>query len=330
MTETQVQSEGSNAESSIEIITTVPAETARRVAEGTCILQFYQSEPTFRKKVAALTILNSAVDPGIHDIDPNRLSVSKALIENAELNDLLMNRRRFNRSLKAMSLPGGLLTLAGGQYLIPLTLVDRIKELIDQYVATRVTLLTSFEERYPAIRQRAEEKLGDLFSEDDYPEFELIRQAYTVQYRFVSNAVPEELKKVSDRLYKAEQAKVLAECAGAAVGIEDALTKGFAEVVEHFADRLGVDETTGKPLQLHSSVVNKVKEFVNTFADMNVTGKGDLGALVAQAKELLGDTDADTLRADKDFRLRLQEGFTKIQQSATAMIDTRKRRVILE
>ncbi len=313
-----------------ELVQVVSSAVARQVAERSCILEFYQSEPTFKKKVSASSILDSSSEAGIAGIDPTRLSVSKALIETAELRELLMHRRRFNRALKQLSLPGGLLTLAGGQYLIPLALINEVKANIDQYIITRGELLERFGERYPSIIEHAKEKLGDLFDETDYPEFHLIRMAYTVQYKFVSNSVPEELKKVSDQLYKQESKRVLADCAGAAVEIEAALRKGFADLTEHLADRLSVDEATGRPRQLHSSVVDGVKQFIDTFQSMDLTGDAALGELVSQARSLIGGADADSVRSDPALREKLQQGFAKIQESASSLVETRKRKVILE
>ena len=313
-----------------ELVQVVSSEVARQVAERSCILEFYQSEPTFKKKVSASAIIDSSKEEGISGIDPTRLSVSKALIETAELRELLMHRRRFNRALKMLSLPGGLLTLAGGQYLIPLVLINEVKANIDQYIITRGELLERFGERYPAIIEHAKEKLGDLFDETDYPEFNLIRMAYTVQYKFVSNSVPEELKKVSDQLYKQESKRVLADCAGAAVEIEAALRKGFADITEHLADRLSIDEATGRPRQLHSSVVDGVKQFIDTFQSMDLTGDAALGELVTQARGLLGGADADQVRSDPALRQKLKEGFEKIKDSASNLVETRKRKVILE
>lgn len=313
-----------------ELVQVVSSEVARQVAERSCILEFYQSEPTFKKKVSASAIIDSSKEEGISGIDPTRLSVSKALIETAELRELLMHRRRFNRALKMLSLPGGLLTLAGGQYLIPLVLINEVKANIDQYIVTRGELLERFGERYPSIIEHAKEKLGDLFDETDYPEFGLIRMAYTVQYKFVSNSVPEELKKVSDQLYKQESKRVLADCAGAAVEIEAALRKGFADITEHLADRLSIDEATGRPRQLHSSVVDGVKQFIDTFQSMDLTGDAALGELVSQARGLLGGADADQVRSDPALRQKLKEGFEKIKDSASNLVETRKRKVILE
>lgn len=314
----------------VTITHVVSADVARKVAEQSCILEFYQSEPTFRKKVSAASILSHSEVEGIANIDPTRLSVSKALIETAELRELLMHRRRFNRELKTMSLPGGLLTLAGGQYLVPLAYINKIKANIDTYVSVRGELLDRFEERYPSIIEHARAKLGDLFDESDYPPFHLLREAYTVQYKFVSNAVPEELKRVSDAIYKSESKRVLAECAGAAVEIEAALRQRMADLVEHFADKLGVDEATGRPKQLHGSVVASIKDFLATFQDMNLTGDAKLKDLVEQAKGLLGGADADQIRANPELRTRLKEGFAGIQEATAALVETRKRRVVLE
>lgn len=312
------------------LVMAVSPEIAKAVAEKSCVFEFYQSEPTFKKKVAAAEILQSAEDPGIHDVKADRLSVSKSLIKAPELVALLMNRRRFNKRLRSFTLPGGLLTLAGGQYLIPLACVSHVKELVDEYIAVRKELLNKFEEKYPEIIEKAKTDLAGLFDESEYPPFDAIRSAYSVQYKFVSNSVPEELARVSQELYDKERERILTECSGAAVEIEDALRKGFAELVEHFADRLGNDSESGRPKQLHESVVKKVSAFLNTFQDFNLTGDGQLGELVQQAKQLIGTATAGDIREDEDFRAKLKQGFEQIKEASTKLVEVRKRKIVVE
>jgi hypothetical protein len=298
-------------------------DAARKVAARSCILEFYQSEPTYKKKVSAAEIMGGEDEDDDHDFNLGRLSVSKALITAPELTSLLMHRRRFIKALKKLTLPGGLLTMAGGQYLIPIAFVARAKDMIDRYSVVRLELLEKFGEHYYALVEEAKKDLGSLFDPDDYPDFTVIKAAYAVHYRFVSNDVPDFLLGINPALFESESARVLRACGAAALLIERTNRKTFLKLVTHLADRLGMDEHTGGPKQLHSSVVDGVKEFLKAFTEgYDLTDDKDLATLVEEARISLDKLDAKVIREDPELRGRLKVGFEGVRDASAKLVKT--------
>jgi hypothetical protein len=302
------------------IIGDVDDDVARKVSRRSCILEFYQSEPTFKKKIAASEILASRfMGEAGGEFDSRRLSVSKAIISAPELTSLMMHRRRFIKRLREFTLPGGLLTLAGGQYLVPVTFVARVKGMVDEYAEVREELLTKFEERYPDIVLDAQKKLGPLFEEEDYPEFSVIKDACSVHYRFVPNTAPEFLKSVDPELYESEDARVLDACRFTAAKIEFANRWKFLKQVEHIYDRLGADEQ-GNLKQLHSSVIDTFKEFLANFKVYNITDDDSLEGLITDAVNILGNNTASSIRDNGELRDKLHDGFKSLASAASKLI----------
>lgn len=309
---------------------TVSPALAEKIARETCILEIHRHEPGFEKKIDSDTILNSAGDPGIAKIDRKSLSAYKFLITRKEIKDLQRHRTKFFDRLKEMSLPGGMLTLGNGQYLIPVSRITEVRGEIDTYLSERASLLDEFEARYPEIIELARERLGSLFDATDYPAFPALRAQYSTTYKFVSNTVPEEIQKISQQIYEQEQARILAECSAVTGLIQNTLRDRFVDLVNHFSERLGMDEKTGKPKRFHGSNVEHFEAFIKAFSDMNLTGDTDLAELVKKADVLIQGADPGKIRTDAEFRLALETGFNEIKAQADKLVVDRTRKVILE
>lgn len=307
-------------------IETVSQSMAEKIARETCILEVHRSEPGFQKKIDSSIVLNGPNEA----VDPKRLYVTKALVDNKEIKELSKHRTKFFDDLKAMSLPSGLLTIGNGQYLIAVSMVTQVRGMIDTYLSERSALLDDFEFRYPDIIKAAEERLGPLFNAGDYPPFPEIRSGYNTTYRFVSNTVPEEIEKVSKEIYEFEQKRILTLCEGEVDFIQNTLRERFLDLVEHFSSRLGADEETGKAKRFHGSNIDHLKEFVATFKQMNLTGDVVLEELVTKAEALVTDVDPTKVRSDTEFRAELEKGFNDIKAAADKLVVERKRKVILE
>lgn len=312
------------------IMQTVSPALAEKIAKETCILEIHRHEPGFEKKVDSDAILNSAEDPGVSKIDRKSLSVYKFLITRKEIAKLQKHRTKFFDRLKEMSLPGGMLTLGNGQYLIPVSRIAEVRGEIDTYLSERSNLLNEFEARYPDIIALAKERLGALFNSDDYPAFQALRSQYSTTYKFVSNTVPEEIARISQEIYDQEQNRILTECAAVTGLIQNTLRDRFVDLVDHFSERLGMDEKTGKPKRFHGSSVEHFESFIKAFSDMNLTGDTSLAELVKKAEVLIQGADPGKIRTDAEFRLALEQGFNEIKAAADKLVVDRKRKVILE
>ena len=119
------------------VIETVGKDAAEQIAESSCVLEIHKHQPGFAKKIDAQTLFDVSEIPQ-DKIDPKRLNVSKVLVERKEIKKLQSHSRAFFGWIKENSLPGGLLTLGNGQFLISLSMVDIIKQRIDEYLLSLI------------------------------------------------------------------------------------------------------------------------------------------------------------------------------------------------
>jgi hypothetical protein len=311
-----------------EVQQLVSATVARKIADSSFVLEIHSREPSFTKKVDSSEYVEIVKDEA--EISADRITISKRLISKKEIQNLSRHRRVFFRSLRSISLPGGLLTLGNGQYLMPLSFLERSRGMIEAYMIKREELLNEFQNNYESIKETAKERLGKLFDPMDYPPFEMIRACYSVEYKFVSNRVPEEFKKISEEIYAAEKQRILEECAPTAGLIQDFLRSQFIELNAHMVDRLGVDEDTGKKKKFSESSLDKMRDFIRTFSDMNLTGDVELSKLVKQAEGIIEGVDVAKIRSDDEFRAELKASFDTVKNLTDKLVVVKKRKVILD
>lgn len=309
-----------------QIRESINPDLAKTIAEKTCVLEVHRSEPGFQKKIESQLLLNG---PNV-SVNPKRLYATKSTVTSTQLKDLTRQKNQFFDRLKALSLPSGLLTIGNGQYLILVSMADQVKTMIEEFIEERSALLDDFEARYPSIIESAKESLGPLFDPSDYPPFSQVRNTYSLTYRFLSNSVPEELEKVSKELYESEKARIQTLCSAEAEFIQSALREQFLQLIAHFSSILGVDENSGKAKRFHGSNIDKVKDFVSSFREMNLTGDLELEKLASKAELLLSGLDPDKVRDDITFRFNLEEGFNEIKEAASKLVTDRQRKVVFE
>lgn len=304
------------------------AALAKQIAENSAVLEVHISQPWFRHKINSDKFLDASGNGG--NVDPSVIHVVQDVINQKRVKDIMSQRIRFTNALKMLSVPGGILSLGNGQYLIPLKNIEKAIDLINKFEAERNALIDQFEEKYEEIKDEAREQRGVFYDESDYPEFSKIRAKYDLSYRFLSNSVPTELSKVNQKIFEQERARVQAECEKAVDEIRSALRESFAELVEHLADRLQPDEKTGKAKIFHGQRVEKLKDFIDAFANRNLTGDAELEKLTEKARLILDGVSIDEIRKNEDLRGVLGENFETIKQEAAKLVVTKTRSVKLD
>lgn len=303
----------------------ISLETGKRIAENSCVLELHVRQPGFTRKIDSDTFLDKSGNKG--KVDADILHVHQDLIDKKFVKELMDQRAVLLEFVRAWAVPGGMLTLGGGQFLVPLKAIEQITERIHQFGAEREALLDKFGQQWDDIVTDAKVKRGVFFNPNDYPAFKDVRAKFTHDYKFISNTVPEELEKISHDLFVAEHERRMLECAGTARDIQTALRTSMYELSARFADRLGVDEETGKPKRFNKQRLDDINEFLDTFSTKNLTGDAGLEKIVNDARALLADTDVDKIRSDKEFRGSLKKAFEAIAEATDRMVETSGRRV---
>lgn len=274
---------------------------ADNVTESVVVFTLKIRKPGARAKVNTSEIRVQAKHGNGDDAEESSLNVSKELIRHPiykEIGSLDSALRSFVRS---QSLPT---RLAGGQHLLPLGLVERVDARVLAEVERRVALVAKLCDEYEAIKADAEERLGDLYDERDFPSVAAFRDAFDVQTRIgAMSEVGANLSKVSEGLYRRELEKAEAARKALVAEITDGIRLAFYELVAGLTESLAPRED-GQRKRILATGFDKLKAFVEDFSRLNVTRDGELDSLVGQARAILADPRAgvDAVRASTRAR----------------------------
>lgn len=296
-----------------------------RIASTSCVLELHVRQPGFRKKMNSYEFLNRSGNN--ENISHDVLTVSKDVIEPRDLQYLHQHRQDFLRKIKQYSVYGGGLTLGNGQYLIPLTLVEQVKKDIDEFEAQRKLDLDKFEQDYEQLKQKAKSKLGGFYKETDYPKFESLRKRYTLDYRFLSNAVPEEFDKLSKSLRQAEERRLRKELHDIAEDSKAIMRTAFLYLLEHLTEKLGKDPDTGRHKSLPDTRVRDLMEFIALFDHKNIVGDKSLKAEVDKVKDILDGVTIRDLKFSGELRDAVNDKLKEVADSTTDLVKEHSRAI---
>lgn len=185
----------------------------------------------------------------------------------------------------------------GDRLLTRIMFLDFIQEhekLVGEFNDSVDTFLT---ESYPAAREQAEFRMGDLFKGDDYPSAASLRQRFYVNmdidavtesgdFRVEMDA--EQLDTVRSSMEEAMRGRI-------SRAMQDVWTR-LSEVVGHFAKKMGTDDI------FRDTTVRNIEELVDMLPGLNVLDDPDLARMGEEIKAKLAGLDPKELRKDKDVR----------------------------
>jgi hypothetical protein len=167
--------------------------------------------------------------------------------------------------------------------------------------------------------QNASKRLRGLYNPADYPPPDEVRRQFGFFWQYVSFGVPDQLKGISQQVWEQEREKAAQRMDEASCEIQQVFRESMAKLVQHMADRLQ-DGADGKPLRFKESTVSNLVEFLENFEFRNVTDDEELQVIVAKARGLLQNVDADDLRAPGELRTQIQHGMTSIAARLDRMV----------
>ncbi len=267
---------------------------------------------------------NSAENGSPAETDKSLLNVSKKLLDCPEYKAITSLDDEMKAYVRSKCLPS---VLRKGVFLLPLTSVEKVNAKLDWFAQQRKARVTAFAAVYEAAKSQAQERLGSLFNEDDYPPVATVETHFALSWNYLTFGVPGALGKISQALFEQEQQKANAQWQEAQGMVQDLLRVRMQELVKHLTERLTPGEG-GKPKIFKSSLISNIDEFLQEFEALNVADDGQLAQLVAQAKDLMSGVDAETLRKSKDMQSTLQSGFAQIEAQLSAMITDKPKRAI--
>jgi hypothetical protein len=251
--------------------------------------------------------------------DPSAIGVSKEIIQCSEFDAIQSRDGRIRADLARLALPA---PFRKGVYLIPLSLVQRVDDMVQAYQTEREALIEAFMTGYLDAINAARIRLGGVFNPADYPDAARVRSAFYVRASYLEMGLPGRLQEINPEIFQRERNAFSAKLESAADEIRLALRESFRDLVDHMADRLTPDPS-GKPRIFRDSLVLNLKGFLEDFNARNIADDTDLAALVDQARAALAGRTPEELRNAPMIRDQVQARMSEIKTALGNMITTR-------
>jgi hypothetical protein len=260
------------------------------------------------------------------EVDQDVVTVAKSLLDSPELRAIAVHDHYTKRWIRARSVPSPL--LRAGAFLVSVDALAEVYEYLERRKAERSALIAEFTAAYPRLTSDARKKLGPLFDPTEYPAASIIERAFGLEWQVVEMGTPDhKLRAVSRALFEKEKEKAEKVWTNAVEQINAMLAEGMAKVVDHLAAQLGGADGE-KPKRFRNASIKRVTDFLDTFAQRNLTRNADLAALVDKGRKLLSGVDAKDLKDDDKLRGRVAQGFAEIKTGLDKMLEDRPARAI--
>ena len=179
----------------------------------------------------------------------------------------------------------------------------------------------------PELKAAARARLGDLFSDGDYPE--RLGGLFAVEWDFPSVEPPAYLQDLAPEVYEEERRRVQERFEEAVRLTEEAFIAEFGKIVGRLVERLG-EPAPGEPKRVfRDSAVENLSEFFSRFKELSVRDNDELDRLVERAKDAVRGVGPQDLRDSGALRQRIVHDLGQVQQSLDALMVERPRRRIL-
>jgi len=257
--------------------------------------------------------------------DQGQFSVNKRIFSSDHYQAAMSIAHKFSAWLHNRSVP---CPLKRGTELIPVTMLDEVYAELDraqtEYGVEADALLAEYEQ----LKQEAQQRLKDLYREDDYATPEQLRRAFWVERRMFDFSPPGEAK-LSEAVYQQERNRWQETFAEAEQEVRLALRESMLSLVSHLAEKLQ-PLSDGKKVVLHESAVNKVVEFLDLFDRRNVLNDQELKVLVAKARQVLNGDGmmTEALRRDETVRDIVSRRMEEVKTGLNFLIKNGPARVI--
>ncbi len=238
-----------------------------------------------------------------HDAADGTAKVRKQLIGKDDLKAL-------KASIDGARLLHKSLTLAwsdNGDRLLPVDQLENYKTALQVCIEEVERQRADFVGRYEALVEKARVELGQMFSEDDYPDTDEIAEKIGLQYEilpvpsashFIADVGTEEADRIKRDIERRTQAKLDAAMVGLYERVETAMRKLVA--------RLGTDDD-GNPKPVHKSTLEALKTIAGSIPALNLTEDTKMDEIAERLNRAIGTVDIGDLRCKSKKRSKVEE-----------------------
>ncbi len=204
--------------------------------------------------------------------------------------------------------------------------IERINAQMTEFRKELEEAVEGLDRRYSELKSAARQRLGSLYTEQDYPA--TLRDLFAVSWDFPSLEAPAYLQQLNPQLYEEECRRVHERFDEAVRLAEEAFTTELARLVSHLTERLSGQED-GKSKIFRDSAVENLTEFFSRFRSLNVRSNEQLDRLVADAQRIIRGVEPQDLRDNASLRQHVATEMSRVESVLDGLLVDRPRRNIL-
>ncbi len=186
--------------------------------------------------------------------------------------------------------------------------------------------VVQLDERYSMLKAAAQERLGSLYNEADYPAS--LAGLFDVSWDYPSVEPPSYLQQLNPELYEQECRRVQARFDESVQLAEQAFIEELSQLVSHLTERLSGHED-GRPKVFRDTAVGNLREFFDRFRSLNVRSCDQLDSLVSQCRQVVDGVEPQELRDNGGLRQEVATQLSGVQSVLDGLLVDRPRRRII-
>lgn len=255
--------------------------------------------------------------------DPASVAVTNKLLTTDDTKLVRDARNAFTRAIKPLTLPWD-----KGARLLPIKLFQDAQKIVFTTKEKLQRAKLDMEQRYNEIRESAEQRLGKMYVDTDFPELDTLLSKFDFTAKFLP--LPRgDAYRMEMVLSEQDLSQLRSECErDTRKQLEEAQATHLQELltaIKHMAERIGKEtkEIMGEEKEcnkvFHDSTVYSLKEMLTLAHSMNFMEDETIKDAINECLELI-DMESLTpkkLRRDEEARLKIKSG---LQASANALM----------
>lgn len=253
-------------------------------------------------------------------VEKSRLKMTKKILICPAFDAVCSADNAIRMYINRLALPS---FLRKGVYALPIGLMERVDEAVQNYVKNREELVEAFLAVYPAQIEQAEEDLGRLFDPDDYASADDLRRSFRVSVRYIDFGLPRGMDSISKTIFDREREKTEDAWKDALAEMRQVLRTALADLVDHMVERLSGKTAKGKPKVFRDTLVTNLGEFLDTFAPRNIADDQELSSLVEKCKAVLSGKTPGDLRKNANVRATVAASMNEVKTKLDTMVKDR-------
>lgn len=253
------------------------------------------------------------------DKEKRQLRATKPLFAHRDLRPCMLAVDSVKNRLRALSVNGGVRLFGPGTYMINRKSISEAEQILTEgatFVAARVEELV---QRLDVVIEKRREELGKFFRRADYPTADEVREAYHVDWNYVSFGSPENLEEVDAAVARNAEDRWNEKLSRAYDDVVVGLREAAALVMRELAEKLKPN-SLGYAKALQPEALAGLQGLLQRLPVLNVTGDVALEDALAHVGGLAEGLDVETLRKAPAVRNLLMQAAEEAADRLDALV----------